>query len=165
LTIENATEDVDFVKFLVEEQEANQRIFSLPELMILRYLVDNKRIRLAKAQEIAQIRKDETQGSIRNLVKIGLLETVGNEYMLTAKVYDAIKSDVEYTQDRLVRYIRAKEMVLDFLKRNEFITNEKIQELCGYTREQARKTIEKLCDESVLVRQGGGRGTRYYLAR
>ena len=42
---------------------------------------------------------------IKNALKhIGLS---GKEYMLTAKVYDAIKSDVEYTQDTVIRYVKA----------------------------------------------------------
>ena len=44
----------------------------------------------------------EARKSCNNLVKDGLIGLSGKEYMLTAKVYDAIKSDVEYTQDTMI---------------------------------------------------------------
>ncbi|RKJ17410.1 hypothetical protein D7X48_22410 [bacterium D16-50] len=71
----------------------------MPELMILRYLTDNKRIILSKVQGLTQLPIAEARKSCNNLVKDGLIGLSGKEYMLTAKVYDAIKSDVEYTQD------------------------------------------------------------------
>lgn len=49
--------------------------------------------------------------------------------MLTAKVYSAIKSDVEYTQDKAIRYIKAKGMILEYLNSENSITNEKIRVL------------------------------------
>jgi ATP-dependent DNA helicase RecG len=33
--------------------------------------------------------------------------------MLTAKVYEALKSDVEYTRDKMVQYIKTKNMILE----------------------------------------------------
>lgn len=45
--------------------------------------------------------------------------------MLTAKVYEAIKSDVEYVQDTVIRYVKAKSLIGEYLKSAEFITNEK----------------------------------------
>lgn len=39
------------------------------------------------------------------------IEIVGKEYMLTAKVYEALKSDVEYIRDKTIQYIKAKNMI------------------------------------------------------
>ena len=36
--------------------------------------------------------------------------------MLTARVYEAVKSDVEYARDKTVQYIRAKEMIVEYIK-------------------------------------------------
>mgnify|MGYP000045982035 FL=1 len=43
-----------------------------------------------------------------------MIEIVGKEYMLTAKVYEALKSDVEYTRDKTVQYIKAKNMLIKY---------------------------------------------------
>ena len=92
-------QNVYYIFLIASEQDKLQKILPLPELMILRYLTDNKRIILLKVQGLTQLPIAEARKSCNNLVKDGLIGLSGKEYMLTAKVYDAIKSDVEYTQD------------------------------------------------------------------
>ncbi len=161
LTIFSATDDVNFVKFIASEQDKLQKILPLSELMILRYLTDNKRIILSEAQELTQLPLTETRKSCNNLVRDGLIGLSGKEYMLTAKVYDAIKSDVEYTQDTVIRYVKAKSLIEEYLQSAEFITNEKIRELCGFTRNQVRRTVDKMLQEDILKMEGRGRSARY----
>jgi len=165
LTIKSSIEDEAFVKFVVQEQDTRQKNFSLAELMILRFLSENKRIKLSEAQELTQLSIEDARRCCNLLVKMGLIETVAKNYMLTAKVYEAIKTDVSYTQDQVVRYIKAKDMILEYLSngRNTSITNEKIQVLCGYTRQQARMTTEKMRSEGLIELVGKGRGARYVL--
>ncbi|MCM1180558.1 MAG: putative DNA binding domain-containing protein [Clostridium sp.] len=163
LTIASATEYVDFVKFIVNEQDTKRIFFSLSELMILRYVADNRQIRLDKAQELAQVSEDEVRKSLASLIKYGLLETSGKDYMLTARVYEAVKSDVEYTRDKVVQYIRAKGMILEYLKINTSIKNAVIRELCGFTKQQARTTIDKMLEENLILRVGAGSATEYKL--
>lgn len=162
LTMFNAIDDLNFVKFIASEQDKLQKIFPLPEIMILRYLTDNKRIILSEAQELTQLPIAETRKSCNNLVRNGLIGLSGKEYMLTAKVYDAIKSDVEYTQDTVIRYVKAKNLIEEYLQSAEFITNEKIRELCGFTRQQARLTLDKMQSEGILRLEGRGRAAKYY---
>lgn len=161
LTIFSAIDDVNFVKFIASEQDKLQKILPLSELMILRYLTDNKRIILSEAQELTQLPLTETRKSCNNLVQDGLIGLSGKEYMLTAKVYDAIKSDVEYTQDTVIRYVKAKSLIEEYLQSAEFITNEKIRELCGFTRNQVRRTVDKMLQEDILKMEGKGRSARY----
>ena len=162
LTIFSAIDDVNFVKFIASEQNKLQRTFPLPELMILRYLTDNKRIMLSEAQELTQLSVTEARKRCNNLVRDGLIGLAGKEYMLTAKVYDAIKSDIEYTQDTVIRYVKAKNLIEEYLQSVEFITNEKVRELCGFTRQQARTTLDKMRSEGILRLEGKGRAAKYY---
>lgn len=162
LTIFSTVDDVNFVKLIAGEQDRLQKILPLPELMILRYLADNKRIILSEAQGLTQLPMAEARKSCNNLVRDGLIGLSGKEYMLTAKVYDAIKSDVEYTQDTVIRYVKAKSLIEEYLQSAEFITNEKIRELCGFTRQQARTTLDKMRSEGILRLEGRGRVARYY---
>ena len=97
---------MNFVKFIACEQDKLQKILPLPELVILRYLTDNKRIILSEVQVLTRLPIAEARKSCNNLVRDGLIGLFGKEYMLTAKVYDAIKSDVEYTQDTVIRYVK-----------------------------------------------------------
>ena len=163
LTIASATESVDFVKFIVNEQEKEQIFLSLAELMILRYVTDNRQIKLDKAQELTQASENEVRKSVANLVKHGLLETSGKGYMLTARVYDAVKSDVEYTRDKTIQYIRAKEMIIEYIKKHGSINKSTVQELCGFSEQQARRTLEKMQKDYVIKLANGGRYAKYTL--
>lgn len=164
LAIFSAIDDVNFVRFIASEQDKLQKMLPLPELMILRYLTDNKRIVLSEVQELTQLPIAEARKSCNDLAKNGLIELSGKEYMLTPKVYEAIKSDVEYTQDKTIQFIKAKSRILDYLEQENSITNEKIRELCGFTKQQARAVTDKMRAENILKMEGKGRLSRYVRA-
>ena len=161
--LSSAMEDPDFVKFVIKEQDSRQITFSLAQLMILRYVAENRRIKLSDAQKIAQIDNNEAKKCCSDLINYGLIELSGKEYMLTARVYEAIKSDVDYKRDRVVQYIKAKDMITEYLKRNNAINNSTVRELCGFTMQQARTTLGKMMDEDIIIKTGNGRATQYEL--
>ncbi|MGN0355154.1 MAG: ATP-binding protein [Muricoprocola sp.] len=165
LTLRSSVEDMSFVKFVVAEQEKKQIILSLAELMILRYVTENKQIKLSDAKDLVQLSLEDTRKCCLNLVKLGLIETVGKEYMLTARVYEMVKSDVQYTRDKVVQYIKAKQMIVDYLETNGTITNVSIQELCGFTKQQARATIDKMRKENIIDMIGKGKASKYVLVK
>ncbi len=150
LTIYSVIDNTEFVKFITEVQDKNSRIMSLSEMMILRDLMDNRKEQLSTLAVTVQKSLDETKKSCNELVNNGLIEIVGKEYMLTAKVYEALKSDVEYTRDKTIQYIKAKNMILEYLQSNDKITSAKIQEMCGFTKQQARVVIDKMRKEELL---------------
>ena len=79
---------------------------------------------------MTQVSEDEVRKSLTNLIKYGLLETSGKDYMLTARVYEAVKSDIEYTRDKTIQYIRAKEMIIEYIKKHGSANKSTVQELC-----------------------------------
>lgn len=161
LTIYSAIDDIEFVKYVAKEQNMRQKNFSLSELMILRYLTDNRRISLAIAADLIQGTKDIAQKGLNNLIRDGLIEVSGKEYMLTARMYEEIKSTVEYTKDRSIQYIKAKEMIMEYILVNGHITNEKTRELCGFSKQQARYTLDKMRKDSLIKLVGSGRNSKY----
>ncbi len=161
LTICSAIDNTKFVKFIAEEQDKNSKMMSLAEMMILRALLDNRKEQLASLADIVQKSIEETKKSCNELVNKGLIEIVGKDYMLTAKVYEALKSDVEYTRDKTVRYIKAKNMILEYLQSNDSITSSMIQEMCGFTKQQARIAIDKMREEQLIILVGKGPAARY----
>ena len=150
LTIFSAIDNTEFVKFITEIQDKNSKIMTLAEMMILRALLDNRKEQLSALADTVQKSLDETKKSCNELINNGLIEIVGKEYMLTAKVYEALKSDVEYTRDKTIQYIKAKNMILEYLQSNDKITSAKIQEMCGFTKQQARIVIDKMRNEELL---------------
>ena len=150
LTIFSTIDNKKFVKFIAEIQDKNSKIMSLAEMMILRDLMDNRKEQLSALTEVVQKSLDETKKSCNELINNGLIEIVGKEYMLTAKAYEALKSDVEYTRDKTIQYIKAKNMILEYLQSDNKITSAKIQEMCGFTKQQARIVTDKMRNEGVL---------------
>ncbi len=163
LTLESAMEDPDFVRFIVKEQDSKKVSLSLSQLMILRYIVENRKIKLADVQNVAQISAEEARKCCAELMKFGLIEIIGKEYMLTARVYEAVKSDIEYTRDKTVQYIKAKDMIAEYIKLQGYINRSTVQELCGFTDQQARRTIEKMKEENIIEMSNGGRYAKYIL--
>jgi ATP-dependent DNA helicase RecG len=84
----------------------------------------------------------------------------GNQYKHIGK---AGKTAVDYTKDKSIQYIKAKEMILEYIRGNDFITNEKTRELCGFTKQQARMTIDKMRKENLIELRGVGKKSCYVL--
>lgn len=63
---------------------------------------------------------------------------------------------------KVVQFVKAKNRILDYLE-EETITNEKIRELCGFTKQQARTVIDKMRLEGILQLVGKGSASKYVL--
>ena len=63
----------------------------------------------------------------------------------------------------MVQYIKTKNMILEQLQTNDQITSAKIQEMCGFIKQQARSVIDKMSSEKLIDLMGKGPATRYVL--
>ena len=165
LTIYSAIDDIDFVKFIANEENGLSRSFSLSELMILRYLKDNRKITMSEAESLIQEARDQAQNACNNLKRYGLIELSGNEYMLTAKIYDELKNSVDYTKDKAIQYIKAREMILEYIRDRGFINNELVRELCGFSQKQARIILQRLRKENLIELSEKGRYAKYIIKK
>lgn len=165
LTIYSAIDDIDFVKFIANEENGLSRSFSLSELMILRYLKDNRKITMSEAESLIQEARDQAQNACNNLKRYGLIELSGNEYMLTAKIYDELKNSVDYTKDKAIQYIKAREMILEYIRDRGFINNELVRELCGFSQKQARIILQRMRRENLIELSEKGRYAKYIIKK
>lgn len=165
LAIYSAVDDVDFVKFIANEENELGRTFSLSELMILRYLKDNRKITMSEAESLIQEARDQAQNACNNLKRYGLIELSGNEYMLTAKIYDELKNSVDYTKDKAIQYIKAREMILEYIRDRGFINNELVRELCGFSQKQARIILQRMRKENLIELSEKGRYAKYIIKK
>lgn len=165
LTIYSAIDDIDFVKFIANEENGLSRSFSLSELMILRYLKDNRKITMSEAESLIQEACDQAQNACNNLKRYGLIELSGNEYMLTAKIYDELKNSVDYTKDKAIQYIKAREMILEYIRDRGFINNELVRELCGFSQKQARIILQRMRKENLIELSEKGRYAKYIIKK
>jgi len=54
-------------------------------------------------------------------------------------------------------------MILEYLRMNKSIKNSVIRELCGFSKQQARTTIDKMIAEHLIDKIGAGSATKYIL--
>ena len=63
----------------------------------------------------------------------------------------------------MLQYVKAKGLIMEYIQRTGEITNAQVQDLCGYTRQQARTTLDKMRKENLIVLQGKGRYAKYVM--
>ena len=163
LTLRSTMENQNFVRFIAETQDKRSKMFTLSELMILHYLREHQKITLKQAAKTIQETDDNAHKVLNALRDEGLLELNGKTYMLSLKVYETVKTDVAYVQDKTVSQIQAKDRILEYLKHKPSITNQKVQELCGFTRGQAYRILQRLSGEEIIEGRGQGCARKYYL--
>jgi ATP-dependent DNA helicase RecG len=161
LTLRNTLEDKEFVKFIVQEQDRNQKQFNTLEVIILHYLKDNKSINIDESIKLLQIEEQDIRTLLNDLISRGYLERNNRSYMFTKRVYDAFGENIGYIKDKTVDYIKAKRMILEYIEIEGYITNRKAQDLCGYDETKAQYTLKKMADESIITLIGKGRGSKY----
>jgi predicted HTH transcriptional regulator len=69
----------------------------------------------------------------------------------------------EQANEGIRQYIKAKNMILEYLQTNDQITSAKIQEMCGFTKQQARSVIDKMRSEKLINLNGKGPAARYVI--
>lgn len=165
LTLKSNFEDRNFTKFLMKEQESKQIIFNTSQIILLKYLKNNKVITIKDASKYCQLSEHETQEVINELRNYGYVESNGfKKYILSEKVYYGLGDDVGYIKDKDVEYIRAKDMIEQYLKKNESINNSKVRELCNCDGRKAKYYIDKMIKESLIEARGTNR-YRVYIKR
>ena len=122
---------------------------------------DHQKITLKQAAKTIQETDDNAHKVLNALRDEGLLELNGKTYMLSLKVYETVKTDVAYVQDKTVSQIQAKDRILEYLKHKPWITNQKAQELCGFNKNQTYYILHQMCKDGILQPDGVGRGTKY----
>lgn len=165
LTLKSNFEDEHFTRFLIAEQDGKQIIFNTSQIILLKYLKNNKVITLSDAAKYTQLSDEDTLEVIKELRDYGYIESNGlRKYILTEKVYNGLGDDVGYIKDKDVGYIRAKDMVNQYLSKNESINNSKVRELCMCDDRKAKYYIDKMINES-LIEARGERRYRIYVKK
>lgn len=78
-------------------------------------------------------------------------------------MYDALKCDIEYVRDKVVTYIRAKEMIREYILKTGRINISAVQELWGFSHKQARAVLHKMQVDNVIVLAAKGKHAYYIL--
>lgn len=161
LTLKSSLTSKSFVFFIAREQDQNQRLFSTSEIILLYYLKDNRELDVVKASELIQQQEDEAKSILSGLIDWSYVERNGRQFILTRKVYESFGNDTGYIKDKMVDYIRAKRMILEYIEGKGYITNAICRNLCGYDSRRSRYTLRKMEEESLVQLLGEKKQSRY----
>jgi ATP-dependent DNA helicase RecG len=150
---------------LVAEQGLAGKPPSLDELLLLRRLLDARRLELSEAQRLVQKPESDTARVLAEMVKSGLAVPIegGRAYEPSMEVL----AKVVVRRPRVGRFgLTADEMeqqVMNWVRMNNSINRTKVMELCGIEAREATYLLRKLLDSGMLRKIGARRWTRYVL--
>lgn len=164
LTLRSSLEDTEFLKFITKEEERLGE-FSVQEICILKYVKSNKTITLSKAADVAQINSQSATTVLNNLsLKRNILQREKrNNYMFTHRVYADFDDQIEYIKDKDFDEIQAETMIIDYLKKNGFITRTDVEVLCGFSNTSSKRVLRKLRNENKIELVGKSSASKYIL--
>lgn len=164
LILRSSLEDVEFLKFITKEEEYLGE-FTVQEICILKYIKENKTITFQKATEVAQINSQSATTVLNNLCqkKNILQREKRNKYMFTHRIYAEFDNQIEYIKDKDFDEIQVEAMIIDYLRKNEFITRVDVETLCGFSGTSSKRILKKMRDNNKITLVGKSSASRYVL--
>jgi ATP-dependent DNA helicase RecG len=167
LVLPGGKANLDFVRLVVEESQAN-RILSLDDLLILNHLWLERQLTTADAARLMQKPEAEARSRLQGLVEAGLVERRGERkgrvWHLSAAAYRRLGQKAAYIRQRGFEPLQQEQMVLQYLGRHGSIDRGEVAELCQLGSMQAYRLLKKLEKTGKIRRIAGStKGTRYGL--
>nr|WP_236651167.1 RNA-binding domain-containing protein [Aquabacterium fontiphilum] len=157
-----------FLSLVLQEEARRGGVLPIDSLIMLATLREQRR---ATADQLAQwLHKDASRigASVEPLVEAGLLQAHGNgrgrSYTLAAGVYRQLGQQAQYTRQAGFDRLQQAQMIQSFVQQHGRITRQDVIDLCRLTPDQAYKTLKRLCDEKILVKQGDKKAAVYFKA-
>jgi ATP-dependent DNA helicase RecG len=167
LVLPGGRANLDFVRLVVEESQAN-RPLSLDELLILNYLWLERQITTADVARLIQKSEADARSQLQRLVEAGLVESrgarKGRDWHLSATVYRRLGQEAAYVRQRGFEPLQQEQMVLQYLNRYGSINRAEAARLCTLSPSQAYRLLKRLEEAGKIQRLSGvTKGTRYGL--
>ncbi|HHH42147.1 MAG TPA: ATPase [Chloroflexi bacterium] len=160
--------DLEFVALVVQEENRQQRPFSVEELLLLGHLWREREMDTAEAARLIQQNETAARRVLEHLVESGLVEGRGHtrarRYHLSATVYREVGQRVEYVRRRGFDRLQREQMVLDYVRAHGRITRREVMDLCRVNANQAAYLLRRLSNAEELERIGMGRSAFYRLS-
>lgn len=168
VTIPNASADLDFVRFVLAYENAQQAPLTLEQMMVLHHI---RAAGPTSVKELADEMKRTsagTRGLVHGLVGRGLLTVTGGgssrRYQLASQFYQLAQDRNAYVRVLGVTPIQQENMVTQYLETYKTITRSQAASLCQISSLQARRLQLRIAAEEKLILKGAGRGAHYVLA-
>lgn len=83
--------------------------------------------------------------------------------MFTHRVYAEFEDQIEYIKDKDFDEIQAEVMIVDYLKKNDYITRSDVEILCGFSSTSSKRVLQKLRAQEQIELVGKGNASKYIL--
>lgn len=162
LTLRSRLDDLEFLKFITKEEERLGE-FTVQEICILKYVKDNKTISISEAANIAQVNTQSITTVLNNLCqkKNIMQREKRNTYMFTHRVYAEFEDQIDYIKDKQFDEIQAEAMIIEYLKKNGYITRTDVEKLCGFSSTSSKRVLQKLRAQGLIELIGKGKASKY----
>jgi ATP-dependent DNA helicase RecG len=166
LFIQRAKADINFAKFVADEQNRQGKPLSIYMLMILSVLNNERRCSVERIVELTNLSENKVRSAIEMMIESGLLEASGKgkdrTYIIGRKIYRENKETIHYVRQTDIDSIRYPELVMKLANtQNGIITKQDVVELLKVTPSQAYTVIKKLQAEGRLELLCGGKHSKY----
>jgi ATP-dependent DNA helicase RecG len=167
LRISNAEADVDFLKFILcqEEKDSNRSPIPLDSLLVLSQLRQESKLTTTDLASLIQKPERETRAVLEKLAEAGLVDAHGTgrgrAHTLSKEMYAGAGQKTEYVHRTGFEPIPPEQMILTYLDKHGSIKTGDAAELCRLSSPQAYRILTKMTQEGILERHGKNRHSFY----
>jgi len=158
LRVSNTEADLEFLKFVLRQEEQTGRAMPLDSPIIMSRLRQERRLTTVDLVPSVQKSEQETRAALERLAEAGLIEAHGTgrgrTYMLSAKVYSKAGQKAAYVRQAGFDPIQQEQMVLNYIDKHGSIKRAEVMDLCHINKDQAYRLLSRL-KEKGFIRQRG----------
>ncbi|MEN2738655.1 RNA-binding domain-containing protein [Microbacterium sp. X-17] len=166
--IPTADSDLELVRFLVEFEDQNRVVFSLPALRILHDLKEAGPQSPSELADALGSTASVLRGELTRLAGWGVVEVAGSgrsrQYGLTASFYRLAESDA-YARLKGMDPLQQEQLILRYVGEFGSITRSQAASLCHLSSVQASHLLQRMRNRGALELHGEKRGARYLLPK
>jgi ATP-dependent DNA helicase RecG len=152
-------------RWVLEQENQQQRPFGLSELQVLAELDRERRATTGELARLVQRTEAETRNLLTRMIERGWIEARGDgkgrTWHLSAAVYRALDTPAGYVRMRGFEPLRQEQMILQYVDAHGQITRMQAADLCSLSPDQASRLLRRLAKEGKLTRRGERKATVY----
>jgi ATP-dependent DNA helicase RecG len=160
--------DLQFLRLITEEENRNQSPLPIDSLIALSLFRERRRVDRSDLQHAIQKDDAAATRTLEALLERGLVQSHGRSrgttYTLSPQVYASLGARTEYVRQAGFAELQQDQMVRRYVEQNGSIVRSDVMELCRLTKDQARRLLQRLVKEGLLVAEGDRRWRKYSAA-
>lgn len=152
--------DRELAAYIAQSDPASM---DLRDLLVLHEVRAHRSISIRRAAELFQVTESSAKSTLLTLLEEGLLDSRGNEFTMSASLYNELGEPIGYVRQKGFDPIQHEQMILTFVKEYGSIKRSEAAELCKISPTRASRILRSMRDTGKLALEGSNRASRYTL--